>query len=62
MQQRNNFNSELTMISNKKEKLFIYLIYPNQCVNCVLDGDSGCKLEIKDCVCKNYIPKGGINS
>lgn len=42
---------------NQKEKLFIYLIYPNQCVNCVLDGSEKCKLEIENCECKNHITK-----
>lgn len=49
------------MINNKREKLFIHLIYPEQCVNCVLDGCSECKLEIENCVCKNYINKNGGN-
>lgn len=47
------------MIRNKKEKLYIYLIYPEQCVHCSLDGSCECKLEIIDCMCKNYIKKGG---
>ena len=48
------------MISNKKEKLFIYLIYPDQCVHCSLDGSCECKLEIINCCCKNFIPEGGM--
>lgn len=43
------------MISNKKEKLFIYMIYPEQCVHCLFDGSSECKLEIFNCCCKNFI-------
>ena len=52
----NHLKKLITMINNKKEKLFIYLIYPKQCVICLLDGDSECRLEIEDCVCKNYVP------